>query len=236
VPLIHDAYTDIDFNDEFVTKITVNSWIQNVTATEADACVEMSYPPNWSKAIKTFYQQSQPVSWSQKAGGYVANDSVAKRDGQYDLLEYVTWDWSLQNDGGIANILRITESTPDGKGVEKLVKKIRDAADEETPGESARVPLPSGGAYANTRAITYRYQLVRCIQAKFASIWESGGLDVDQGSFTVAWVSISTNADRLRMSATGRVARLSKRLTLRTTRNASRRAAMSAPYWGCTES
>ncbi|HWP07397.1 MAG TPA: hypothetical protein VNN72_16715 [Polyangiaceae bacterium] len=188
VPLIHDAYTDIDFNDEFVTKITVNSWIQNVTATEADACVEMSYPPNWSKAIKTFYQQSQPVSWSQKAGGYVANDSVAKRDGQYDLLEYVTWDWSLQNDGGIANILRITESTPDGKGVEKLVKKIRDAADEETPGESARVPLPSGGAYANTRAITYRYQLVRCIQAKFASIWESGGLDVDQGSFTVAWV------------------------------------------------
>lgn len=188
VALVHDAYTDIDFNDEFVTKISVNSWIQNVTATEADACVEMSYPPNWSKAIGTFYQQSQPVSWSAKAGGYVANDSVATRNGEYDLLEYVTWDWSLQNDGGIANILRIKEQTPDGKGVEKLVKKICDAADEESPGESARVPRPSAAGYAKTLAITYTYQLVRCIQAKFASIWESGGLDVDQGSFTVAWV------------------------------------------------
>jgi len=135
VPLIHDAYTQIDFNEELVTKITVNSWIQNVTATEADACVEMSYPPNWSKAIKTFYQQSQPVSWSQKAGGYVANDAVATRDGEYDLLEYVTWDWSLQNDGGIANILRIKEHTPDAAGVEKLVEKIRQAADKESQGE-----------------------------------------------------------------------------------------------------
>jgi hypothetical protein len=188
VPLVHDAYSQIDFNDELVTKITVNSWIQNVTAVEAQACVDMSYPPNWSKAIKTFYQQSQPVSWSTKAGGYVANDSVATRNGEYDLLEYVTWDWSLQNDGGIANILRIEERTPDGKGVEQLVEKIREAADDESQGESARVPLPSAAAYASTRAITYTYQLVRCIQAKFASIWESGGLDVDQGSFTVAWV------------------------------------------------
>jgi hypothetical protein len=118
----------------------------------------------------------------------VANDSVATRDGEYDLLEYVTWDWSLQNDGGIANILHITERTPKEKGVEELVDRIRKAADKESPGESARVPLPSPAAYAKTRAITYKYKLVRCIQAKFASIWESGGLDVDEGSFTVAWV------------------------------------------------
>lgn len=188
LPLRHDSYTDIDFNDELVTKITVHSWIQGVEEVEAAACVEASHPPNWSKAIDTFYKQSLPVSWNAKAGGFVADEAVAA-GGRYDLLEYVTWDWSLQNDGGIANILRIEERMPTRLEVTKLVAAIVEKAGEESPHEALLVPRPgSPEAYQTRHAITYTYRLVRCLQAKFASIWEPGGLDVDQGSFTVAWL------------------------------------------------
>ena len=188
LPLRHDAYTDIDFSDELVTKITVRSFIQGVSEKEAAACIEASHPPNWSKAIDTFYKQSLPVSWNAKAGGFVADEAVAAQ-GRYDLLEYVTWDWSLQNDGGIANILRIEERKPTQKDVTKLVASIVEKAGEESPHEALLVPRPgSAEAYATSHAITYTYRLVRCLQAKFASIWEPGGLDVDQGSFTVAWL------------------------------------------------
>ena len=188
IPLRHDAYTDIDLNDDFVTKITVHSWIQGVTEAEAAACVDKSHPPNWSKAIDTFYKQSLPVSWNAQAGGYV-EDQAAAGGGRYDLLEYVTWDWSLQNDGGIANILRIEERKPTAKQLSSLVAAIVDKAREESDHEALLVPTPtSERAFETPHAITYTYRLVRCIQAKFASIWESGGLDVDQGSFTVAWL------------------------------------------------
>jgi hypothetical protein len=188
LPLRHDAYTDIDFNEELVTKITVHSWIQGVTEAEAIACVDKSHPPNWSKAIDTFYKQSLPVSWNARAGGYVADETVKER-GRYDLLEYVTWDWSLQNDGGIANILRIEERTPSSGELAELVGAIVDKAGEESAHEALLVPRPqSEEGFETAHAITYTYRLVRCIQAKFASIWESGGLDVDQGSFTVAWL------------------------------------------------
>jgi len=187
-PLRHDAYTDIDLNDDLVTKITVHSWIQGVSEKEAVACVDKSHPPNWSKAIDTFYKQSLPVSWNAQAGGYVADEAVAN-GGRYDLLEYVTWDWSLQNDGGIANILRIEERKPSPVELSKLVEAIVEKAAEESPHEALLVPRPSSEAgFETPHAITYTYRLVRCIQAKFASIWESGGLDVDQGSFTVAWL------------------------------------------------
>lgn len=188
LPLRHDAYTDIDFNEELVTKITVHSWIQGVTEAEAAACVDKSHPPNWSKAIDTFYKQSLPVSWNARAGGYVADETAPTR-GRYDLLEYVTWDWSLQNDGGIANILRIDERKPSPGELSKLVDAIIEKAADESPHEALLVPRPgSQQAFETPHAITYTYRLVRCIQAKFASIWESGGLDVDQGSFTVAWL------------------------------------------------
>ncbi|HEV8548275.1 MAG TPA: hypothetical protein VGQ57_04585 [Polyangiaceae bacterium] len=182
----HDAYTDIDFSREQVTKVTVCSWFQGVSEADAERSVEVSHPPNWSTAIPKFYHASLPVSFSKTAGGYVPRKDTPS-GGRYDLLEYVTWDWSLQGDGGIANILRIEESRPDAARVAELIEQIVQQAREESEQEAARVPRPTGSC-DSPHAITYTYKLERCIQAKLASNWDSGGLDVDQGSFTVAWL------------------------------------------------
>jgi len=175
-----DTETDIAFDLETsITRTSVWSLFRGVSESEARKITTLAEPPNWKDAASSFFKQSVPGTWDVKEGRFCRDDAVSSRD-HYQLLEFVEWDWSPQAPGGMVNVLDIRKlTTPDPHGLVSLVidKTGQQNAPELHPGFEKPIALGN-----------YTFRLSRCVQAKFVSTWETGGLDVDQGSYRAAWL------------------------------------------------
>jgi hypothetical protein len=181
--LEHTMEPDIAFDaDTSITTISVWSRFEDVSENEAKKIVELSRPQNWAQAVPAFFVASEPVTLDVKSGKFVSADIVGKR--HYQLREYVEWAWTPSTQGGIVNILDIDERVLEKSELEAVCDRV---------GRETRTPLlqRNGAPSSHPHTVNYTYALHRCLQSKFVSNWEAGGLDVDQGHFTATWDDVS---------------------------------------------
>jgi hypothetical protein len=192
---------DIDFDSErFVTDVKVWARFEGVSQQDADIIRLMAEPLNWSRAAPFFFKSSEPGDWDTATGKFVPTPVPADRrrvkavaapedkrrprpriDRAHKLLEFVEWNWSPQVAGGIANVLDIEPwqlSHQDAvECVQEVLAQVKLSGDEDAAREDAA-----------THATHYSYSLFRCLQSKFVSNWEPGGLDIDEGNYTAIWL------------------------------------------------
>jgi hypothetical protein len=183
----HTMEPDIAFDAETsITTISIWSRFDDVSASEAATIIELSRPCNWAEAVPTFFLASDPVELNVKSGKFElapevpADVSVERR---YRLREYVEWAWTPSTQGGIVNILDIHELAPEHAMLDAVALRVQ--------AETKTTPIHREGTPSLRHAVSYTYALDRCLQSKFVSNWEPGGLDVDQGHFTATWDDLS---------------------------------------------
>jgi hypothetical protein len=184
---VHTMEPDIAFDAETsITTISVWSRFEDVSESEAETIVELSRPHNWAQAVPAFFVASDPVTFDVKSGKFepvVRVPAYVSGNRHYQLREYVEWAWTPSTHGGIVNILDIHELAPK----EALLDELCDRVQQETK----TAPVLRSGTPSLRHTVNYTYALHRCLQSKFVSNWEPGGLDVDQGHFTATWDDVS---------------------------------------------
>ncbi len=184
---VHIMEPDIEYDPETsITTISVWSRFEDISAKEADTILDLSRPYNWAEAVPTFFLASDPVTFDARSGKFVRAAKVpanVSRERRYQLREYVEWAWTPSTQGGIVNVLDIQESAPNDAALDAVCERVRY--------ETKTGPIVRNGTPSRRRGVSYTYALHRCLQSKFVSNWEPGGLDVDEGHFTATWDSSS---------------------------------------------
>jgi hypothetical protein len=183
----HTMEPDLSFDPgTSITTVSVWSRFEDVSSSEAKTILDLSRPHNWAQAVPSFFVASDPVEFNVQSGKFepaalVPSDVSADR--RYKLREYVKWAWTPSTQGGIVNILDIHELAPKDSLLDDVCERVQ--------WETKTTPIHRGGMPSRRPAVSYKYSLHRCLQSKFISNWEPGGLDVDQGHFTATWDDVS---------------------------------------------
>lgn len=189
-PLVHsDHEVDIAFDiDTSITTVSIWSFFVGVTRPQADAIVEMADPPNWHEAVPAFFERSDPGKLDEATGKFVSNPAAAQtpKSHRYQLLEYVEWHWSPQVEGGMVNVLEIERPSRKPLTAVALVEDVLRQTHADEPYASLLAPKSDGNA--PELLDQYDYRLVRSVQSMFVSSWQTGGIDVDEGSYACAWL------------------------------------------------
>lgn len=182
-----DHEVDIDFDiDTSITTVSIWSFFVGVTKEQARTLVAMADPPQWRRAVPAFFEGSEPGLLNEATGKF-QRDRRAAELRKYQLEEYVEWHWSPQVEGGMVNVLEIERPSRVPTSASDLVRDVLVRTDAKQPFRS-----DLGRAAADTAPELldeYDYRLVRSVQSKFVSTWETGGIDVDQGSYAAAWLA-----------------------------------------------
>jgi hypothetical protein len=193
--LVHsDHEVDIDFAiDSSITTVSIWSFFVGVTKPQAHALVTMADPPQWHRAVPAFFEGSEPGWLNEATGKFVRNPSVApasepgaSKPCKYQLEEYVEWHWSPQVEGGMVNVLEIERPSRKPRTAAALVDDVLLRTNADEPYRTALAAKAHGNA--PELLDEYDYRLVRSVQSKFVSSWETGGIDVDEGSYACAWM------------------------------------------------
>jgi len=188
--LLHsDHEVDIDFDvNSSITAVSIWSFFVGVTEQQANELVEMADPPKWHEAVPTFFEASCPGTLDETTGTFVANLAQAEKP-KYQLLEYVDWHWSPQVDGGMVNVLEIERHGRKRRSAADLVDEVLLHTKADPPYKTQLASKAPG----NTPELLdeYDYRLVRSVQSKFVASWETGGIDVDEGTYAAAWMAPS---------------------------------------------
>jgi hypothetical protein len=183
----HTMEPDIEYDPETsITTISVWSRFEDISAKEADTILDLSRPYNWAEAVPTFFVASDPGTFDVRTGKFIRAARVpanVSRERRYQLREYVEWAWTPSTQGGIVNVLDIHESAPNDAALDAVCERVQY--------ETKTGPVERNGTPSRRRGVSYTYALNRCLQSKFVSNWEAGGLDVDEGHFTATWDSSS---------------------------------------------
>jgi hypothetical protein len=177
----HFQFVDTQFDEgSMTTSITVFAQFTLVKEHEAQTILANSRPENWSKAVPDFFKRSTPGEWDSAASKFVPFSEIESLGSSFQILEFVNWVWAPSSSGGIINVLDVKSSDVDAGLADEVLMKTKVPNDIRDRPEYSPV---SG----STQHVAYEYSLNRCLQSKFLSTWEVGGLDVDEGSFQALW-------------------------------------------------
>jgi hypothetical protein len=192
--LVHsDHDVDIDFAiDTSITTVGIWSFFVGVTEPQAHALVAMADPPRWHEAVPAFFEGSDPGTLNEATGRFVLDPAVARATApsKYQLREYVEWNWSPQVEGGMVNVLEIERPSRQRTSASALVDDVLLRTNADEPYRTALAAKAHGNA--PELLDEYDYRLVRSVQSKFVSSWETGGIDVDEGTYAAAWMAPTT--------------------------------------------
>ncbi|MEI9949997.1 MAG: hypothetical protein WDO74_13710 [Pseudomonadota bacterium] len=192
------SHTDIDFDpDTSVTTVTASSYFPEVSTADATRVIAAADPPRWKEVVPRFFLASDPGIWNPELATFEEyNPPKDTSVGSYHLQERVEWNWSPQLIGGTINILEIvnkdaaaTARDPDATAqnanasselIDDVKKRVPSLQDHLLTSYASSAPAPTFRHYD--------YRLIRCVQSKFLSSWQRGGLDVDEGYYKAAWV------------------------------------------------
>ncbi|MDQ2642530.1 MAG: hypothetical protein M3020_01850 [Myxococcota bacterium] len=185
-----DHEVDIEYAiDSSITTVSIWSFFVGVSEQQAKTIVEMADPPNWQRAVPAFFEGSDPGTLDEATGKFWLDPELARAPApnKYQLREYVEWHWSPQVEGGMVNVLEIERPSGEPRPAAAVVEEVL----LRTQAEDRYKALLAPKAHGNTPELLdeYDYRLVRSVQSMFVSSWETGGIDVDEGTYAAAFMA-----------------------------------------------
>lgn len=159
-----------------VTKVCVNAIFNGITRDEAIVVQQMSQPPNWARALPSFFRQTDAGTFDERAQRFELQPSNAEAT-SYQLLEVVDFRWAPSAVVGLENVLEIRVlplHEHDARRALHAFPTVRGTTDGVLPRDAI--------------ASRYSYALARCLRTHLLSGWRAGGIDVDEGTFTCVWL------------------------------------------------